>query len=110
MSVADVLLRGGIAGENMKKIFILIILVLLSFFLIGQDEALVKHLDQNIHATEMFKWVETLSSPEYEGRLTGTDGYNKAVQLAVNHFKKYRLRPLYKTTVILKSFLFPTPK
>lgn len=108
--MSAVFVRGKEVGENMKKIFLLIILIFCSFFLTGQEDTFIRHLHQNIHATEIFQWVETLSSPEYEGRLTGTDGYNKAVQLAVNHFKKYGLRPLDKKNGYTQTFPLPYTK
>lgn len=37
--------------------------------------------------------VETLASPQFEGRLTGTPGYDKAAAYAAAQFKAYGLQP-----------------
>ena len=62
----------------------------------GVDAELIQHLSQTIKAGEMFALVEELSSGTYEGRLTGTEGYNKAAAFAANYFKKYGVIPLGK--------------
>jgi hypothetical protein len=60
------------------------------------DAELSQHLSQTVKAGEMFALVEELSSGTYEGRLTGTEGYNKAAAFAANYFKKYGVIPLGK--------------
>jgi len=66
--------------------------------LIARDSypGLVRHLEKAIKADELYSTVKELSSIEYEGRLTGTNGYNKAASRAAGFFKKYGLLPIKK--------------
>lgn len=47
-----------------------------------------------ITAASAFRTVETLASPAMGGRLSGTEGYAKAVAFVVSELKKTGLRPL----------------
>lgn len=47
-----------------------------------------------ITAASAFRTVETLASPAMTGRLSGTEGYAKAVDFVVTEVKKAGLRPL----------------
>jgi hypothetical protein len=81
----------------MKKRIIFFVLVISFLWLIsgisGESEFII-HLDETIKATDIFTLVNTLASPQYEGRLTGTAGYDKAVQMAADYFKQYGIRPI----------------
>lgn len=81
----------------MKKRIIFFILVISFLWLIsgisGESE-FITHLDETIKATEMYTLVDTLASPQYEGRLTGSEGYNKAAQMAADYFKKYGIQSI----------------
>jgi hypothetical protein len=60
-------------------------------------DPLVSHLQKTIKAGEIFHIIEELSSHKYQGRLTGTEGYNKAAQWAADFFKTHHVKPLFKT-------------
>lgn len=91
----------------MKKKIIFLILVISFLWLIsgvsGESE-FINHLGRTIKSTEIFALVETLSSPQYEGRLTGTPGYDKAVQLTSELFKKYGIYPIIGNKKYIQSF------
>ena len=76
----------------------------LSLSLFPDDSGLARHLQENIAAEGISSLVETLASPEYEGRLTGTAGYGKAAALAGAHFKKAGLQPVCGNDDYTQSF------
>ena len=49
--------------------------------------------------------VEVLSSPEFAGRLSGGEGYNKASEYVKNHFIKLGLKPAFGTDYYQKLFV-----
>lgn len=57
-------------------------------------EAGVEKAAAGITAASAFRTVEALASPPMAGRLSGTDGYAKAVEYVVSEVKKAGLRPL----------------
>ena len=57
-----------------QKIFVLVLMIF-GVLLYPDESSLINHLNQTVKASDIFELVETLASPEYEGRLTGTDGY-----------------------------------
>ncbi|MCP5107139.1 MAG: M20/M25/M40 family metallo-hydrolase, partial [bacterium] len=93
----------------MKKI-IFLVLVVFCVSLVADESLLITHLQQNVDAGDIFEIVETLASPEYEGRLTGSDGYDKAVELAAAHFKKYGVQPVFADGSYIQSFPLPYTK
>ncbi len=46
-----------------------------------------------INKEDLLKYDSTLSSPEYGGRLPGSEGYNKAAQFAAGQFEELGLQP-----------------
>lgn len=48
---------------------------------------------KTIHKEELMQKVGYLSSEKFEGRLSGSEGYNKAAKYAANYFKKLGLKP-----------------
>ena len=73
----------------------LLIAVTCSWLYAGEPRAdLVRHLDHVIKADDLFAVVKELSSETYAGRLTGTEGYNKAADFAARLFKQYGLLPI----------------
>ena len=81
-----------------------VVLVLMTIYiwsipaLFAQDgkRELVQHVNQTVKAGEIFSLIDELSSPNYEGRLTGTIGYNNAATFAANYFKQNSIKPLSK--------------
>lgn len=91
----------------MRKKIIFLVLVISFLWLIsgvsGESE-FINHLNRTIKSAEIFALVETLSSPQCEGRLTGTGGYDKAVQLATDQFKKYGIHPITENKTYIQAF------
>ncbi len=81
---------------NMKRIP-LIALLLASFVLntLWADEP--ERVMKAITAGDIFEIVKVLSSPDMEGRLAGTEGYNRAAKWAASQFEDWGLKPVYKT-------------
>lgn len=49
--------------------------------------------------------VEVLSSPEFAGRLSGSEGYNKASEYVKNHFVQLGLKPAFGNSYYQKFFV-----
>lgn len=47
----------------------------------------------SISSLTLFDYVKELSSEKYDGRLTGTPGFNKAAQWAADLFKRWNIKP-----------------
>ena len=47
----------------------------------------------SISGVTLFDYVKELASPKYEGRLTGTAGYNAAARWTEQLFKDWKIRP-----------------
>ncbi len=86
-----------------KKIFVSILMVF-GVLLYPDDPSLITHLNKTVKASGIFELVETLALPEYEGRLTGTGGYNKAVRLAADYFKRHGVLPVNADGTYTQSF------
>lgn len=74
---------------------ILVISILLSVYILPQSNLKQKGTDQ-ITAQALLKNVEFLASPELNGRLAGSPGYNKASKFAASEMKKLKLKPFGK--------------
>jgi hypothetical protein len=48
----------------------------------------------SISSHPLLSYVSELASEKYQGRLTGTTGYNEAAQWAANLFKQWNIKPL----------------
>lgn len=59
---------------------------------------------QQITIDTMMKHLTVLASPEFEGRLSGTAGYDKAKDYTVNLFKNYGLKP-YRGNYVQELFV-----
>jgi hypothetical protein len=59
----------------------------------GPTEAEVASASARITAASAFATVEVLAAPGMAGRLSGTDGYRKAVDHVVSELRKAGLRP-----------------
>jgi len=77
--------------------FLCALLIFFNSFLHSQKiEKNQELLDQmhSISSYELFEYVKELASDKYEGRLTGTEGYNKAADWVAKHFAKWDIKPL----------------
>jgi len=61
----------------------------------------------SISTLPLYDYVKELSSEKYDGRLTGTPGFNKAAQWAADLFKRWNLKPAGDKGTYLQSF--PNP-
>ncbi|NIM58317.1 MAG: M20/M25/M40 family metallo-hydrolase [Candidatus Aminicenantes bacterium] len=75
-------------------VFLLILLPVLA------DEP--ENVMKSINAGDIFELNKILASPDMKGRLSGTDGYDKAAKWTAAKFKRWRLKPVYG-----KDFLQP---
>ncbi len=57
------------------------------------DEAAL-HIRGKADPGRIYRTVETLTSPEYEGRLSGSEGYLKAARVVAATLKQYGVQPL----------------
>lgn len=58
----------------------------------------------SLSSNDLFSCVKELASDEYTGRLTGTEGYNKAARWVSSHFEKWGLHPAGDNGTYLQSF------
>ena len=70
------------------------------------DENLLAAM-HSIASQTLYDYVKELSSEKYDGRLTGTRGYNNAAQWASDLFKKWNIKPGGDKGTYLQSF--PNP-
>lgn len=61
----------------------------------------------SIHSRTLFEYVKKLASDEFEGRLTGTEGYNLSAEWVISHFKKWGISPVGDKGSYLQAF--PNP-
>jgi hypothetical protein len=79
----------------MKKYLILLLIPLISFHLKAQ-KSLMETGAESITAAELRDHIYYLASDELEGRLSGTPGYDKAVQYAATQLFQAGLTPVSK--------------
>ena len=79
----------------MKNVLIPVVL-LVSF--IGFGQSFAEEYDYYIDSNELKKHVEVLSHDSLTGRLTGTEGQQKAARYIKNHFKEHKCKPLFKNS------------
>lgn len=81
--------------ENLSaKTLLLLLLVLLVNF--HHHTTLAQPIDsglESIRSEDLMNTVKSLASPEYDGRLPGSEGYNKAAEFVANKFRKIGLKP-----------------
>ncbi len=91
-------------------------LVLLTFPLFAQErraaveptaEEQVMAAMHSISSLTLLDYVRELCSPKYEGRLTGTPGYNAAAKWATELMASWRIRPAGDNGTWLQSFPLP---
>jgi len=100
-----------------RKLCLFFLMVALAGLLSGQEAAKKPDplLSENNLMAEMhsistltlYGYVKELSSEMYDGRLTGTPGYNKAAQWAADLFKRWNIKPAGDKGAYTQSF--PNP-
>ncbi len=73
----------------MKSLLISIQILLLAFFVNAQSSTGLSEINKE----DLLKNVKILSSAEFDGRLSGSDGYNKAAAFVANKFSELGLKP-----------------
>ena len=61
----------------------------------------------SIRGEDPYGWVKALSSPEYAGRLTGSEGYAAAARWAAAKFKQWGLKPILPPGGYLQPYVSP---
>jgi hypothetical protein len=71
------------------------------------DEQKMIQILHSISSHTLFDYVKELASDKYEGRLTGTEGYNASADWVAAHFAKWGIRPAGDNGTYLQAF--PNP-
>jgi len=96
-----------------RSISIFIILCTLnitSLFAQGQplnDEQIKIRTLHSISSHELLGYIQELTSDKYEGRLTGTEGYNKAAKWVASKLKSWGIQPLGDNNTYFQQFYIP---
>jgi len=61
----------------------------------------------SIRGEDAYGWVKTLASPEFAGRLTGSEGYAAAARWAAAKFKQWGLKPILPPGGYLQPYVSP---
>ena len=73
----------------MNKIFLTIVFFSTTFFVFAQNSTGLSEINKE----DLIQNVRILTSSEFDGRLPGSEGYNKAAQFVADKFSKLGLRP-----------------
>lgn len=71
------------------------------------DEQKILQVMHSISSHTLFDYVKELASDKYEGRLTGTDGYNASAYWVAAHFAEWGIKPAGDDDTYLQAF--PNP-
>ncbi|MBK7500476.1 MAG: hypothetical protein IPI19_15665 [Ignavibacteriales bacterium] len=72
----------------MKKTFTVITIVFINLFTNAQNSTGLSEINKD----DLIKNVRILTSPDFDGRLPGSEGYNKAAKFAADKFYELGLR------------------
>lgn len=85
--------------------------LMVSSLALGQEKVTVKqdliNAMQIIDSEILYNYIDTLSSEEFEGRLTGHIGYDKAAEWVITKFKEWGVKPLGTEDSFLQKFPHP---
>jgi hypothetical protein len=102
--------------KNKNILLVLVILVFLSSSTILSvqrssdeltDEQKLVQIMHSISSHDLFMYVKELASDKYEGRLTGTEGYNASAEWVASYFKKWGVLPAGDNGTYLQAFQNP---
>ena len=65
------------------------------------------HTLHSISSHELFGYIKELTSDKYEGRLTGTEGYNKAAKWVALQLENFGIEPLGDRNTYFQEFDIP---
>jgi len=102
--------------NRQKKLCVLIAFSLLVFVTLSpaqrsrarlsEEEQLVQVM-HGINSQTLFDYVKEMASDKYEGRLTGTKGYNLSAKWLISHLKEWGVKPAGDSGTFLQAF--PNP-
>lgn len=72
-----------------------------------EDERKLLQVLHSISSHPLFDYVKELASDKFEGRLTGTEGYNASAAWVAKHFEAWGIRPAGDNNTYLQAF--PNP-
>jgi len=64
-------------------------------------------LSDYVSSKDLYNYVDILASEEFEGRLTGHEGYDKSAEWLIEHFKSWGVQPLGENGTFLQKFPHP---
>ena len=76
-------------SPEMKRTLTVFTIVLVSFFINAQSSTGLSEINKE----SLIANVRILSSPDFDGRLPGSEGYNKAAQFVADKFYELGLQP-----------------
>ena len=102
---------------QLPSIFLLFLILCISLFLAsgqlsaqnqrsGEETKLLKAFHQ-ISSQPLYDWVKELSSEKYQGRLTGTEGFDQAARWVISFLSSWGLQPAGDQGTFLQAF--PNP-
>jgi len=71
------------------------------------DEQKILNAMHLIKSQDLYNYIDTLCSDEFEGRLTGHIGYDKSAEWVVKKFKEWGIKPLGTNGDYLQKFPHP---
>jgi len=71
------------------------------------DEQKILQVMHSISSHQLYDYVAELASEKYEGRLTGTEGFNMSAEWVAKHFEKWGIKPGGDDGTYLQAF--PNP-
>lgn len=76
-----------------KRFILFLVILLLVIHPLRADDA--EDVMRAIKGGHIFEIINVLTSPEMGGRLSGTEGYNRAAQFAASKYEEWGLKPVY---------------
>ena len=88
--------------SRMHRISIFLILLFAGFTLTGQAD-----FRSLVSPETLYEYVDVLSSEEFEGRLTGHEGYDRSAKWVIDKFTSWGVKPLGENGEFLQYFPHP---
>jgi len=102
---------------RLPSVFLPFLILSLSLFLTSgqlpaqnqrsEEEAKLLKAFHQISSQPLYDWVKELSSEKYQGRLTGTDGFNQAASWVISLLSSWGVQPAGDQGTFLQAF--PNP-
>lgn len=94
----------------LRRFFVLFFLLSVCSFAADNPPPREQQLADSMHSISshtLFSWLEELCGESYQGRLSGTPGYDAAARWAVARFNEWGLRPAGERNTFLQTFANP---